>query len=433
MVVSNLKRGQIYEWNITRHNIKQLTLQLKLFEARSHYDEFTERGKTPMSASTDRLKPIRTREIEPIISDLVVPPAESNLRKILSLMREKGIQEVLLPERYRCAMISVMEILRCSNIDITKPSSVMVHVPILAIDASIAQAARIMVDYGIKTIPVSDNRKIVGQVNGSSMLPLLKGNLGDLRVSSIATPNPITANADDLVATARELMIRKKIDHLPVKEGDKLIGMITSAEVISVISPRGRIGTKSTKTGSHPRLDLRVRNIMDAEPLSLSPQTSAEDALNRMLNIGKTSVLVTQWEELQAIVTQHDYLSLLAEPEKKPASPLYIVGLPNDPFEAEAAKQKFRRTIDQLRKISPDVLEARSIIKTKTSAPGKERRRYEVTVHIKTPKNSYSYAATGWELAQVYDIIAERLKRLLAQKDRRRKHTSKETKWQTEE
>ena len=112
-------------------------------------------------SAPDRLKGIRSGKIEPIISDLIVPPSESNLRKILSLMTEKGIQEVLLPERRQCAMISMMEILRCGSIDNTKPTTVMVHVPVLTLDSTIAQAAHIMAAYRIKTIPVSDTRKII--------------------------------------------------------------------------------------------------------------------------------------------------------------------------------------------------------------------------------------------------------------------------------
>jgi CBS domain-containing protein len=374
-----------------------------------------------LSASANQLERIKHEKIEPLISNLIVPPSEGNLRKFLSLMTEKRIQEVLLPQHRQCSMISMTEILRCGNIENVKPTTVMVHVPVLSLDATIGQAARIMADYKIKVIPISDARKIIGQVNSSSMLRLLQGNLGNLKVSSLATQNPITIAPDGFVATARELMVRKRIDHLPVKERDKLIGILTSAQIISVMSPRGRTSTKSTKTESHSNLDFPVRNIMDNELLTFPPQTLAQDVLNQMLKSEKTSALITQWEELQAIITQRDYISLLTEPEIEPGVPLYIVGLPDDPFEAEAAKQKFKRSINQLHKISPDILEARSVIKAKTTIPGKERRRYEVTVHIKTPKNTYSYAASGWELAQVYDTITDRLKRLLSQKGRQRK------------
>ena len=197
-----------------------------------------------------------------------------------------------------------------------------------------------------------------------------------------------------------------------------MVGLVTSAQIIALLPARERIGTNSPE--ARPGLDFPVKDIMDHDPVTCSPQTAAGDALDKMLTLDKTCVLVAQWEELQGIATQTDFITLLAEPEEKSEVPIYIVGLPEDPFEAEIAKQKFKRTINQLHKVLPQILEARSVIKSTTSIPGKERRRYEVTVHVKTPKSSYSYAASGWQLAEVYDIITDRLKRLLSQKERRR-------------
>jgi CBS domain-containing protein len=386
----------------------------------------------PLLASS-KLKTIGYGKIESIVSDLLVLSSEDNLHKIASMMIENGIQEILLPQGCQCAMVSNTEILRCGNIENIKPTTVMVRVPVLQLDATVTEAARIMINYKIKTVPVSDSNKIIGQVNSLSLLRMLQGNLGSLRISSLATLNPITVEANDFVARARELMLGKRIDHIPVKERDKLVGLLTSAQVMSVMSPRGggRIGAKSTKTESKSNLDFPVRNIMDDEPLAFPPQTFAQDALNQILTMEKTSALVTQWEELQAIATQRDFVSLLTERELESDPPLYIVGLPDDPFEAEAAKQKFKRIINQLHKISPEILEARSVIKTKTRIPSKERKRYEVTVHIRTSKTSYSYSTSGWELADLYDTITDRLKRLLSQKGPRRKQRTNKMMWET--
>jgi len=381
---------------------------------------------TCLSVSSSHLETIRNEKVQSLVAELVEPPPDSNLRRILSLMTSKGVEEVLLPERRRCAMISIRDMLRCTSIDNTKPTAIMLHVPILTIDSTIAQAARIMTDYRIKTIPVSDGRKIIGQINGSSIMKILRGALGELKVSSLATQDPVTVHPEESVATARELMIRKRINHLPVKEKDKLAGVLTSIQIISVMSPRGRNASTSTKSESHANLDFPVKSIMDTQPLTVSPQTSAEDTLNQMLNGEKTAALITQWDELQGIATSQNYISLLKEREEELEIPAYIVGLPEDPFEAEATKRKFKRTIKQLHKLLPDIIEARSVVKTKTSVPGKERRRYEVSVHIKTPKKSYSFTADGWQLAEVYDSITDRLKRLLTQKERRVRERDRE-------
>jgi len=368
------------------------------------------------------LETIRASKIDSLVTDLAEVALESNLRRVISVMAEKRVHEILIPDKNRCGMITLTDTLRASIK--TKPETLVTHVPVMTMDTTVGEAARIMTDYKIGAVPVSNGRKITGQVTFLNFLNLLKGNLADHRISSIAKGSPVTMNADDSAAAARELLSRKRINHIPVKQIDKLVGLVTSTQILAVLPARERVGTKSRSPETRSGLDFPVKDIMDPDPLTSAPQDSAEESLNRMLRLDKTCVLVAQWDELQGIATRGDFIALLAEPEEKSEVPIYIVGLPDDPFEAEVAKQKFKRTINQLHKILPQILEARSVIKTST--PGKERRRYEVTVHIKTPKNSYSYAASGWQLAEVYDTIIDRLKRLLSQKERRRNQDVKE-------
>ena len=377
-----------------------------------------ENRRSSLSNPPGTIETIRSTKIDSLVTDLIDVPPKSNLRKVISVMTEKLVHEVLIPDKNRCGMITLTDTLRASME--TKPETLVVHIPALTIGATVGEAARIMTDYKIGTVPVSDGRKITGQVTRLSLLHLLKGKLAEHRISSLAKESPITVKSDDSVATARELFSRKRINHIPVKQKDKLVGLLTSTQIIALLPTRERVGIKSKSPETRSSLDFPVKDVMDPDPLTCPPQTAAEESLNRMLRLGKTCILIAQWDELQAIATQGDFIILLAEPDEKPEVPLYMVGLPDDPFEAEIAKQKFKRTINQLHKVLPQILKARSVIKSTTSIPGKERRRYEVTVHIKTSKNSYSYAANGWQLAEVYDTVIDRLKRLLSQKERRR-------------
>ena len=52
------------------------------------------------------------------------------------------------------------------------------------------------------------------------------------------TPDPITADSSDTAAKARSVMMRRKIDQLPILEVKKLVGVITSdAIVFSMLLP----------------------------------------------------------------------------------------------------------------------------------------------------------------------------------------------------
>lgn len=324
-------------------------------------------------------------------------------------------------------MISARDVLKTTNLEATKPSSLMTYVPTPTKNATVGEVARLMADYRVRAVPISDGRKIIGQVNCTSLLHKLKGKIGgDLRIGTIATKDPITVENEATIAKARDLMARKRIDHLPVTRNGRLAGILTSSQIVSRLSPPERVGSKSMRPEIRHSFDFPVGEVMEPNPLTCSPETTAEQALDSILNGAKTCILVTQWEELQAIATHRDFMTLLAESEPETEVPIFMVGLPDDPFEAEATKTKFKRTVNQLHRIFPDILEARSVIKAKFTKPGKERGRYEVTVHIRTSRNSYSYSEGGWELPVIYDVITDRLKRLLTQKQKRRKVRERE-------
>jgi len=384
-----------------------------------------------MSTASGNVQELKAKSIDDMISPLVESSPDITLSKMLALLRDREAYEIFMPEGTRCGMISARDFLKATNFEATKTSSLITHIPVMRREASVGEVARLMSDFRIRAAPITDGRKIIGQVNCATLLTDLKGKIGrDVKISSLATKTPITVEGTSSVSKARELLVRKRVDHLPVTEGKRVAGLVTSSDIISFLGNPERVGSKSMKPQTKASLDFPVEDAMDKNPLSCPPETTAEEALTLLLKNAKTCVLVTQWEELQAIATQRDFMTLLAEVEPEPEVPVFIVGLPEDPFESEATKAKFKRIARQLYKVFPDILEVRSVIKTKPKAGG-ERERYEVTVQIRTPKDSFSYSEQGWELPLVYDLITDRLKRLMTKKPKRRRVREKETPEQT--
>jgi CBS domain-containing protein len=374
------------------------------------------------------IEELRREPVDSFLSDLVKSSIDTSLAKIVGLFREREIYEVFLPEGKRCGMISARDVLKTTNIESTKPQAVMTYVPVISRQSSVGEAAHLMADHRITSLPISDGKKIIGQVNSISILAGLMGKIsGNVRVTSLATMDPITIEGEASSAKARELMIRKRIDHLPVTKQKRLEGIITSGAILGHMATPERLGSKSMTPEARGVLEFAVRDAMESSPLTCSPDTAAEQALELMLAGTRFYILVTQWEELQGIATSRDFMTLLAEVEPETDVPVFIVGLPDDPFEAEATKAKFRRIVSQMRKVFPDIVEARSVIKSKFSKPGKERGRYEVTVQIRTSTDSYTYSEEGWELPAVYDVITDRLKRLMTHKRKPRRQRERES------
>jgi len=380
----------------------------------------------PVTSLPKYVDELKTRSTDNLITPLVESLPDVPLSKILGLFLDRGVYQVFFPEGTRCGMISERELLKATSIETERPSALVSYIPVLRKEALVGEVARLMADYRIRATPISDGRKIVGQVNCTTLLRELRGRIGaDLKVTSLATENPISIEEGDHVAKARDLLVRKRIDHLPVIKDKRIVGLLTSSHIVSRLKPLERVGSKSIRADTKSSLDFRVRDAMDMSPLTCPPDATADQALESILNANKTYILITQWEELQAICTQRDFMTLLAEVEPAPEFPVFIVGLPEDPFEAEATKAKFKRAVNQLHKVFPDILEARSVIKSKFKA-GRDRGRYEVTVQIRTPLDSYSYSDEGWELPALYDLITDRLKRLMTDKQKPRRARQRE-------
>jgi hypothetical protein len=137
-----------------------------------------------------------------------------------------------------------------------------------------------------------------------------------------------------------------------------------------------------------------------------------------MLNADATYCIITQFDEVQGIVTYRDFMKLVAEEVVKADIPVYIVGLPDDPFESEQTRTKFIRSIETLRRTMPSIEEAHAIIHTR-EGPERDRRRYEVTVTLLTPGSNLSYSSTGFELANIFDDVHQHLKTMTAERPKR--------------
>jgi ribosome-associated translation inhibitor RaiA len=106
--------------------------------------------------------------------------------------------------------------------------------------------------------------------------------------------------------------------------------------------------------------------------------------------------------------------------------PVQIVGLEKDDIESRKAELKFQKSLQALGQIHRDIIDARAVVKTSTL--GKDRRRYDVQVFIKLPKEQLDFGEEGWSIEEVFERIGEKIKRLMTKprdKPSHRRHPSR--------
>lgn len=132
-------------------------------------------------------------------------------------------------------------------------------------DDTVREAAKILKDNNISGAPVLEEGQLVGVVSEGDLLELLvipeKGNLwlpspfevievpirellsweetkkmlsdvGSTKVEEIMTKDVHTISSEASVEDASELMVRRRINRLPVMENDRVVGIVTRGDII---------------------------------------------------------------------------------------------------------------------------------------------------------------------------------------------------------
>lgn len=104
----------------------------------------------------------------------------------------------------------------------------------VAPDDSIVQAARIMEEYNIGSIPVCTNKKIVGVVTDRDIVVrnVAKGQSPvEATVSNVMSTDIQTATPDMDVHQAAEIMSERQIRRLPVVDNGNLVGIVAIGDL----------------------------------------------------------------------------------------------------------------------------------------------------------------------------------------------------------
>jgi acetoin utilization protein AcuB len=122
------------------------------------------------------------------------------------------------------------------------------------------------------------------------------------QVSQISTDDLITIRPDALATEALLVMRRAGIHHLPVTDGDKVVGMLTDRHILDRVDP-----------GGQPVLDtgLTVGALMARDVPVVDEVTGVRAALDLMLERKLSGLPLVRNGKVVGIVTESDMLRVL--------------------------------------------------------------------------------------------------------------------------
>lgn len=130
-------------------------------------------------------------------------------------------------------------------------------------------------------------------------------------VGDIISGKVITINIKDDVKKAFELMKSKKIRHIPVLDGGKLVGIITNTDLRQVLIPSKSEGAEQTYYFTSKF--STVGEIMTKGTITVTPQTDVEEAARLLQHYKIGGLPVVEGDKLVGMITGTDILEVFIE------------------------------------------------------------------------------------------------------------------------
>src|SRR5438093_13776437 len=97
-----------------------------------------------------------------------------------------------------------------------------------------------MLEENVGSVAVCEGERLVGIFTERDVLRLAgEGpDFSDVKVGDVMTRRPVTVSPDDDILAAAQLMSERRIRHLPVVQGENLLGMVGIREVLRMLVER---------------------------------------------------------------------------------------------------------------------------------------------------------------------------------------------------
>jgi len=127
-----------------------------------------------------------------------------------------------------------------------------------------------------------------------------------MHVRDLMTTSPITVSPETPVLEARQLMVEKRIRHLLVASGPKLVGIITDRDMrLTLPSPATSLSVWEI---NYLLARMTVASAMTKNVITVGPRQQARDAAQMMLDHRIGALPVVDGDGLVGIITETDLL-----------------------------------------------------------------------------------------------------------------------------
>ncbi len=199
----------------------------------------------------------------------------------------------------------------------TKVKSLMRPAPKVSKEFSLSRAARLMIQSGVRQLPVFEKNKLVGFVTDEDIIHgAVTQEWGNTAVEKIMTKAPQVIEANRSVGAVLSLFREHGISHVPVVDEGKLAGIISIQDIIEqIFQPRQRQTLGEIVGKKVPVLSVPAKGIMTRPVITVMSDASLREAAEKMHMQDVSCLVVLSKERMAGIVTKLDFLEPISQLE----------------------------------------------------------------------------------------------------------------------
>jgi len=303
----------------------------------------------------------------------------------------------------------------------TKVKTLMRPAPKVDPDVPLSKTAKLMVESGVRQLPVFERKKLLGFVTDENIIHgAVTHEWGNTEIKEIMTKAPYTIEANRSVGAVLSLLREKGISHAPVIDNGKLVGIISIQDIIEHVFQPQRHQTVGDIVGEKvPMLSIPAKGVMSSPAITVQAETSLKEAEKKMHKYDISCLAVLSQERLVGIVTKLDFLEPISQmepPERKFTIQFAVKDIKLNPDEQSFMTDDF----DTFARKYENVFKTGTLfayIKTHgTSRKGMPL--IHCRLQLRTAKGSFFSSGEGWGIEPTFRVALDRLdKRILRSKE----------------
>lgn len=250
--------------------------------------------------------------------------------KIKGFFEDSGQEAVVIGEDRYVGVVTRRRLISSHVDPDEKAGSLAGDPPRVGRHEDVREVARLMVESNFKVLPVEEGKDVVGVITADGLLRDVNSHLGVLDVEDVYTKDLISITSDTSVGRIINILRENGVSRVPVVDEGRLVGIVSLYDILDFSvrketpdkggggQGQGSSGSGGDHGGFGPRhgdadrmLDIPAEDVMNSPVETTTPDETLEEAVERMLDMDFSSLVVVEDGDPVGIITKTDILKSL--------------------------------------------------------------------------------------------------------------------------